>query len=391
MSRGRRGRAGTLLPFEFESRVRLVFGAGTSDRAGEFARAFGTRAMIVTDPGIRATGHVARVERSLRAAGVESTVFDGVEENPTTAHVEEATAFAREHRPDLLIGLGGGSSMDCAKGANFLLTNGGRMQDYRGRDLAKKPMLPLIAIPTTAGTGSEAQSYALISDADTHEKMACGDRKASARVAILDPELTRSLPPRVAALTGIDAISHAVESYVTKHATPVSRIFAREAWALLDRAYDHAIHHPNEAEARAAMMLGAHYAGIAIENSMLGAAHSCANPLTAIFDVVHGVAVGAMLPHVVRRNAGACGELYADLVEDAEGRRPPAESAGETLARRLQRHLERGGVPARLSEAGVDAKSIPKMAVMAARQWTAAHNPVALDEGDFVSLYESAF
>ena len=140
---------------------------------------------------------------------------------------------AHELQPDLLVGLGGGSSMDCAKGINFLYTNGGRMQDYWGEGKATQPMLPMIAVPTTAGTGSEAQSFALISDAQTHVKMACGDKKAAFRIAILDPELTLTQPARVTALTGIDAIAHALETYVTQRRNPVSLSFSREAWRLL--------------------------------------------------------------------------------------------------------------------------------------------------------------
>src|SRR5205823_8079625 len=150
--------------------------------------------------------------------------------NPTNRHVEGGVAFARPLGVDLIVSVGGGSAMDCAKGINFLLTNGGRMADYQGFGKAKKPMLPSIGIPTTAGTGSEAQSYALIADEKTHMKMACGDRKAAFQVAILDPEVTVSQPRPVTALTGLDALSHALESYVTSKRNPVSQIFAREGW-----------------------------------------------------------------------------------------------------------------------------------------------------------------
>ena len=158
------------------------------------------------------------------------SLFEGVEENPTTAHVEAGLAVAKQFRPDLIVGLGGGSSMDCAKGINFLYSCGGRMQDYWGEGKATGPMLPMIAVPTTAGTGSETQSYALVADAETHVKMACGDKRAAFRAAILDPELTLTQPPRVTALTGIDAIAHAIESYVTKRRNSLSLLFSREAW-----------------------------------------------------------------------------------------------------------------------------------------------------------------
>src|SRR4051795_11662780 len=165
---------------------------------------------------------------------METFLFDTVEENPTTKHVHACLDFARRSRVDFIVAVGGGSSMDCAKGVNFLLTNGGQMADYKGFGKAAKPMLPSVGVPTTSGTGSEAQSYALIADEKTHLKMACGDRKAAFRVAILDPEVTVSQPAKVTALTGIDALSHALESYVTSRRSPVSQIFAREAWTLLE-------------------------------------------------------------------------------------------------------------------------------------------------------------
>ena len=187
--------------------------------------------------------------------------------------------------------------MDCAKGVNFLYSNGGKIEDYWGVGKAEKEMLPMIAVPTTAGTGSEMQSFALISDAVTHVKMACGDPKASFRVAILDPLLTLTQPTQVTALTGIDAISHAVETYVTKRRNPISLMFSRESFRLLAGNFQHVINDPEYVDARASMQLGAAYAGLAIENSMLGAAHALANPLTAEFGIPHGQAVGVMLPH----------------------------------------------------------------------------------------------
>ena len=184
------------------SEVRVVFGSGNLDYIGEIARSQGaTRILLVTDPGIRDAGHVERAVRSFYRAGLPVRVFDGVIENPTTVQVGKGLFVAREFKPDMIVGLGGGSSMDCAKGINFLYTNGGRMQDYWGTGKATQPMLPLLAVPTTAGTGSEAQSYALITDPETHQKMACGDKKALPKIALLDPELTATQPPKVAAAT----------------------------------------------------------------------------------------------------------------------------------------------------------------------------------------------
>ncbi|MDA1190112.1 MAG: iron-containing alcohol dehydrogenase, partial [Candidatus Poribacteria bacterium] len=266
--------------FDFDPSSRVVFGENAIERLGELARELdASRALIVSDAGIVRAGIVERAQHSLKDAHLSVAVFDGVEENPTTRHVSRALEFASNHAPiDLIVGLGGGSSMDCAKGLNFLLTNGGVMEDYWGTNKATRPMLPSIGIPTTAGTGSEAQSYALIAQEDTHRKMACGDRKARFRAVILDPTLLITTPKRVAAPTGMDAIAHAVESYVCARRNPISQMFGREAWRLLDAGFEAALGDPQDIEAQGRMLVGAHLAGAAIENSMLGAAHASANP-----------------------------------------------------------------------------------------------------------------
>ena len=191
--------------FDFQPQTRVVFGAGTLARVGELARELGgTRILLVTDPGLEAAGHPQRAHTYLKDAGLHVFVFDKVEENPTTKHVNECLHFARDSAIDCIVTVGGGSSMDCGKGVNFLLTNGGKMADYKGFGKATKPMLPSIGVPTTAGTGSEAQSYALIAHERSHIKIACGDRNAAFRVALLDPELTVTQPAKVTAITGID-------------------------------------------------------------------------------------------------------------------------------------------------------------------------------------------
>jgi alcohol dehydrogenase len=281
--------------------------------------------------------------------------------------------------------------MDCAKGVNFLLTNGGEMADYKGFGKATKPMLPSISVPTTAGTGSEAQSYALIADEKTHMKMACGDRKAAFRVAILDPEVTVSQPRKVTAITGIDAVAHAVEAYVSTRGNPLSQLYAREAWRLLEANLEVVLREPGNLEARSAMQLGANFAGTAIENSMLGATHACANPLTAHYGITHGIAIGIMLPHVIRFNASVAGELYGDLTHDAGLVNGDRGVAGESLARRIVQMVEAAGLPATLSEVGVSRGIFAVLADEASQQWTGKFNPRPVSESEYVELYEAAF
>ena len=342
-----------MISFDFQPRTRVVFGPGSVTRAGHLAREHGfTRTLVVSDPGIREAGHTSRLLDALTAEHIETFLFEDFGVNPDTAMVEAGADFARPLGIDSVIGIGGGSSLDCAKGINFLLRNGGAMADYRGYGRAHTPLLPLIGIPTTAGTGSEAQSYAVISDAATHMKMACGDPSAACRVAILDPDLTSTAPRHVSAMAGYDAIAHAVETAVTAKRSALSDVFSHHAWQLLSGAFERVMLHPTDAHARSAMLLGAHFAGMAIEQSMLGAAHACANPLTARHGIAHGLALAMVLPHVVRWNASVARDRYAALLGTPR-RRTRDEDPAETLARRLEDLAIAGQLAVRLSDAGV--------------------------------------
>jgi alcohol dehydrogenase len=378
---------------DFQPRTRIVFGAGAIERLGELVGQYrGTRVLLVTDPGIVAAGHVERAEKSLAAKGVHVTRFERVVENPTTEVVDACVDVARRERIDFLVGLGGGSSMDTAKGCNFLLTNGGRMENYWGVGKASKPMLPLIAIPTTAGTGSECQSFALIMHPQTHVKMACGDPKAAARVAILDPELTLTQPPSVAAATGMDALSHALETAVTRRRNPISQMLSHEAFRLCACGLRRVLDHPEDINARADVLMGAALAGMAIENSMLGAAHAAANPLTARYGVIHGHAVGLMLPAVVRFNARdpIVAPLYHQLAlqgglidpHSANGTPP-----GEKIAGFLRSFQQAAGLPRSLSDIEASDGDIELLAADAAKQWTATFNPRPVGVKEFADLY----
>src|SRR5215813_1351348 len=384
-------------PFDFQSRTRLIFGEGSFERLGSLASELGfRRTLLVADKGIRDCGYVESAIESLTKAGITTFTFHGFDSNPTTTMIEAACAFASSLKIDSLIGLGGGSSMDTAKGINFLLTNGGTMQDYLEYGKTHSPLLPMIGVPTTSGTGSEAQSYALISDAETHAKMACGDPGAAFKIAILDPLLTVSQPVIVTATSGFDAISHAVETYVTTKRTAVSEIFSLESWRLLEANYERVIRNPQDIQARGAMQLGAYWAGLAIENSMLGATHACANPLTANYETEHGVAIALMLPHVVRWNGQVVGDRYNKLMKVSsaisdEVSGSGQDNAAESLARRLEELLLIGGLRNGLKGAGVPAGDLPRLAEEAARQWTGQFNPRSFGAAEALELYKRAY
>ncbi len=376
-------------PFDTQSRTRFIFGEGCLSRLGELAAEFRPRCvLVVSDPGIMEVGHDAAAVKSLRDAGLRVESFHDFGENPTSAMVDAGVAKAAEVQPDLLIGLGGGSSMDCCKGINFVYSCGGTIHDYCGVGKATADMLPMIAVPTTSGTGSEAQSFALISDAETHRKMPCGDPRAACRIALLDPLLTVTQPTKVTALTGIDAVSHAIETYVTKRRNPMSITYSRRAFGLLASGFSRVLADANDLEARSQMQVGACFAGMAIETSMLGAAHATANPLTAHHDITHGQAVGMMLPAVIRMNGAAHADWYAELVREIEPT-VTATDAPEYLARLVTTWLREAGLATSFDELSIPQSGIDTFVEDALKQWTGTFNPVPLDADRTRQLYRS--
>tara|TARA_B100000700_G_scaffold25682_1_gene24778 strand:+ start:2937 stop:4085 length:1149 start_codon:yes stop_codon:yes gene_type:complete len=371
----------------------VLFGANAFKQLGDAVADWSCRrAMIVSDPGIVALGYPDAAVALLNNHGIEAQLYTGVHENPSSDDVVCGVEAASEFQPDLLIGLGGGSSMDCAKGVNFVYTNGGVIQDYWGIGKATKPMLPMVAIPTTAGTGSETQSFALISDANTHIKMACGDKKATCRLAILDPVLTATQPARLTALTGIDAIAHAVETMVTTKRNEKSLAFSQQAWQLLAKNFPLVLTNPGNLDARGGMQLGACLAGIAIENSMLGATHALANPLTAHYGIVHGQAIATMLPHVIRYNARSMEADYSRLAALAAETTPSLDAHNsQTLATFISDLVQQAGLATDLQSQGVEQDMLTRLAEDADKQWTKQFNPRTVETEDLLSLYRQAF
>jgi alcohol dehydrogenase len=367
-----------MTPFDFRPRTRVLFGPGEFARLGEVARELiGTRCLLVADPGLEQAGYAKEAQRAMKARRLEVFTFTEFGPSPDSAMIEAGRAFAAPNAIDLLVSVGGGSAMDCAKGINFLLTNGGHMRDYWGYAKATRPMLPMIAVPTTAGTGSEAQSFCIIQDTETGERMACGDPKATFRAAILDPRLTLTQPRALAAATGYDALSHALETLVTTRHTALSECFSRSAWRLINSGFERMIDSPEDLNARGELLLGAHFGGLAVENSMLGAAHACALPLTAEFGIGHGTAVALLLRHVVRWNRPVAGARYDELT--APG-----------LEDRLEQLAETAGLPLNLEQAGVPEEALPRLAERAAAQWTGRFNPRPLDVAGALEIYQWA-
>jgi len=378
-----------LRPFEREGKTRVVYGPGALTRLPELVRGFGARrVLLVSDPGLVEAGHAPRAEELLRAAGVTVELFSEVEQDPDAEEVARCAARARAHGAELFVALGGGSAIDMAKGAAMLATSGGRMHDLWGDGRTKAPVVPMVAVPTTAGTGSEVQRFALITDAASGQKMACGAPDAAPRVALLDPELSLSMPAHVTAHAGLDALGHALETAVTRARTPLSDLFADEAFRLLSGNYARVLAQPDDLAARGAMLVGAAWAGLAIEHSMLGAAHALANALTARFPMVHGVAVGLMLPHVVRFN-GEDAAVRARYVELGRCLSGGGEPFGR-LCEFLEQVLVLAGLPVALGCQQVGAEDVGPLAEFAARQWTAQFNPRSVGRAEFERILGSA-
>lgn len=370
-----------------ELNQQVIHGAGSLQSLGSLAQETARgRTLLVSDRGVASAGHTETARRKLADSGVRVVVYSDSIENPTGASVEKAFQSVRKLGPfDLITAIGGGSTMDTAKGVNLLLTNGGKLSDYKGWNELSSPPLPMIGIPTTAGTGSEAQSYAVIADEESHLKFACGAPGLLFQAVILDPELTRTLPASVAVASFADAISHAVESFVSTRSSEDSRDFAGRAWRHLTRNVEGVLAEPWSLETKMDHLWGAYYAGVSIERSMLGAAHACANPLTATFGVTHGVAVAIMLPHVVRFNYSVAGSYYQQLIEWADPRNTEI-----SLDVYLKRMNEKLGLPASLRDCGVESPSLEGLAEQAMRQWTGQFNPRPLEFESFLLLFEEA-
>lgn len=378
-----------------EPNQNIIFGNGASNQVGKLAKKLGQHALLVTDCGLSSVGHPQKIQKNLESANVRVTLYDESIENPTESSVQACVEVAEKREVDLIIGLGGGSSMDTAKGCNFILSNGGKMSDFWGVGKATRSMYPLIAIPTTAGTGSECQSFALISNDVSHKKMACGDHKALPRVTILDPELTLSQPNSVTACTGVDALSHALESMVTSKRNKESHHHAQLAFQLIQEFLPLVLADPTDLNSRGKVLLGASHAGAAIERSMLGAAHSMANPLTANRGIVHGVAVGTVLPEVMKFNKADLGtnSIYAKLARDTGIASIDChdEEANGLLIEKIYSILKLAKIPTSLCELGFIPSDIPSLALDASEQWTANFNPRPVSRDDFENIYSNLF
>ena len=303
----------TLASYSFAIPTRVEFGEGSIRKVGEEAKALGaSRVMLVADKGVIAAGLTAEAEDCLRREGLPFTVFDNIVPNPRDVHCEEGYRAAKEYGADLLVAVGGGSSIDTAKAIGTLLTNGKTVLDWCGAQLLERPITPLIAIPTTAGTGSEVTPFAVITDTKTHSKLNIFDPKAAASVALVDPSTLLKLPAHIMASTGIDALTHAVEAYTCNLANPHTDAYAIYAVGLIVKNLRKAVSKA-DIESCTGMMLGSTIAGIAFGYSDVAAVHCMAEALGGLYDTPHGVANALFLPVVTEFNIPADVSKHADI------------------------------------------------------------------------------
>jgi alcohol dehydrogenase class IV len=370
----------------FRIPTRIMFGRGVSQRVVEPLQQVGaTRVLIVTDPGVVKAGIVAPVEQRIRDAGIPYEIYDGVVPDPTVGDVDRCFERARAFGADALVAIGGGSSIDTAKMAAVLMTNGGSALDYVGSDKVPKPAAPVVAIPTTAGTGAEITINSVIADPAEHKKLVIISPNATALFALEDPDLTTGLPPFLTAITGMDTLVHAIESFVNKNTYPMTQALALEA--IRDAAWGlpRAVKDGRDLEARERMMRAVVSASLAFSNTRLGNVHAMALPLGGWCHVAHGTAVAVLLPHVMEFNRSAAPERFAGVGE-ALG----VGKDGKAAVSFVHRLIEDIGIPRRLSECGVTGDKVPFMAKDAFQSGNIAVNPRPTTLADLEALYRAA-
>jgi len=370
-----------------------LMGAGSAKKVGEQMNVLEVKkALIVTDKGLNKIGMVDEIKQIIEAAGAEAVIFDGAEPNPTDKNVEDGLKVFKENNCDVIVSLGGGSSHDCAKGIRIVACNGGNIRDYEGIDKSKDASIPMIAINTTAGTASEITRFCIITDTERKVKMAIVDWRCTPSVAINDPLLMMKKPPALTAATGMDALTHAIEAYVSTAATPVTDSGALMAIKLISENLRKAVANGSHFEARNAMAYAEFLAGMAFNNASLGYVHAMAHQLGGFYNLPHGVCNAILLPHVERFNLISNPQKFADIAEamgeNIEGL--SAREAAEVALEAIQKLSQDIGIPSGLAELGVKEEDIKIMAENAMKDACSLTNPRRATLEDIINIYKEA-
>ena len=380
-------------PFTFQLATRIEFGEGYLSRAGAEAKQLGiTKAMVIADKGILAAGIVRPIEESLRAEHVDYVIYDQIVPNPRDIHCIAGAEFAREHGVDGMIAIGGGSSMDTAKAVGTLLANGGNIRTWATPAVLEHPIIPLIAVPTTAGTGSEVTFDAVITDTEAHVKLNILDLKIAPKVALVDPSVLQGLPEKVMSATGVDALVHAVEAYTCKAASPITDAFALYAIDLIGANIREAVYQRTK-ESCAAMMLGSTLAGVAFGYSDVAAVHCIAEALGGRYDTPHGVSNAMVLSTVTEFNIPAAAEKYAEVARhlgvDTAGM--TTEEAAYSCVDAMKSICEDVKIPKMRDFDVINPEDFPALAEASFQNMSTPNNPRELTVQDFYDLLVKAY
>lgn len=372
----------------------LIFGVGSSLLAGQYAENFGVnKALIVTDPGIVDCSWVTGVRDSLERSGVESVIFSDVSENPRDVEVMKGTDLYLEKGCDCIVAVGGGSPMDCAKGIGIVSTNNAHILSFEGVDMVEVPGPPLICIPSTAGSSADVSQFAIITDTKRDVKISIVSKAMVPDAALIDPRLTTTMDRQLTAATGLDALTHAMEAYVSNANSALTDLLALDAIKLVRSNLVGVINDPKNIELRGRVMLGSLQAGLAFSNAILGAVHAMAHSLGGHLDLPHGECNAILLPYVVKANFPYAAERYTDIAEamgvDTAGKSP--DMICERLAEQIIDLRTRTGITKSLGDFGLTREEIPKLAEMALKDACMVTNPVEFSKEDIEKIYEAAF
>lgn len=371
----------------------VQFGCGVAKSTGEVAKSLGAKKVFfVYDKGVKAAGLTDVVLASLKEAGLEVMEYDGVLPNPPETIVEEAAKMAKEFQADVMVALGGGSSIDCAKAINILQTNPSPINQYDGINMVKNPTKPLIAIPTTSGTASEVTGFSIVTDTVEKRKMCIGGQFVGATMALADPEMTIGMPPAITAATGMDALTHAVEAYVSKGAMVPTDLFALKAIELIYGNLEKATKTGQDLEARTNMLLGSMLAGYAFNSAVLGLVHGIAHPLSAHCGLPHGVANAIGLPFVMEFNSVSVPKKTKDIalamgLDVADKSAEEAAAAAVAAIKELSKELK---IP-KLSDLDVPKDLFSRLAEDALKEAATMFNPRDVTKEDVLQILERAY
>lgn len=378
--------------FEFVLPTKITFGEGVSSNLAEEIKKMGhSRPVIITDKGLIAAGIVGKITTSLEECNIQYKIFDGIEPNPRDITVQKAYQIAEEHNADMLVAIGGGSSMDTAKAVGVLMTHGGTINEYEGLDKIQKPICDLIAIPTTVGTGSEVTFWSVITDTKRHFKMSIGSPLIAAKLALVDPLLVESLPPSMIAATGMDALTHAIEGYTCKAAEPITDACGIYAIQMIAKNIRKAVNGASK-EANANMLLGSLIAGICFGNSDIAGVHCMGEALGGLYDTPHGVAMAVLLPYVMEYNHSSDYKKFAQIAkamgENIDGM--SEEKAAFTAVKAVHQLNKDLNIPS-LRELGTKAEDLPELAKRASVNVSVESNPRDVTESDFLDIFQNAY